>query len=105
MPGRGVSRGFTVVELIVVLVLVGMLFALVWPVIMEARETARRTQCRNNLFQIGLALHNDQHAHGVLSPRVCESQRSNAQPGGRVSLRLDGADLADVAADRCLEPL
>ncbi len=43
MPGRGVSRGFTVVELIVVLVLVGMLFALVWPVIIEARETARRT--------------------------------------------------------------
>jgi len=68
MSGRSDSRGFTLVELIVVLTLVLMLTALVLPAVQQAREAARRTQCRSNLWQIGLALHNYQHAHRVLPP-------------------------------------
>jgi type II secretory pathway pseudopilin PulG len=65
---RRVCRGFAVVELIVVLTVLLMLAALVLPAVQQARETARRTQCRAKLSQIALALHNDQHAHGVLPP-------------------------------------
>jgi prepilin-type N-terminal cleavage/methylation domain-containing protein len=68
MPCRRVSHGFTVVELIVVLTLLLMLTALVLPALQQAREMARQTQCRAKLSQIGLALHNYQHAHGVLPP-------------------------------------
>ena len=68
MPRQRVSRGFTLVELIVVLTLLLVLASLVLPAVQQARETARRTQCRAKLSQIGLALHNDQHAHGVLPP-------------------------------------
>ena len=68
MSGRSDSRGFTLVELIVVLTLVLMLTALVLPAVQQAREAARRTQCQSNLWQIGLALHNYQHAHRVLPP-------------------------------------
>lgn len=94
-------KGFTLIELLVVIAIIGVLVALLLPAVQQAREAARRSQCKNNLKQIGLALHNYHETHRTFPPGYVYRpgpMAENAAGFGWGALILPMVDLAPLHA-------
>lgn len=70
-------RGFTLIELLVVIAIIAILIALLLPAVQQAREAARRSTCKNNMKQLGLAIHNYHDTHRQFPPLCISTQAGN----------------------------
>lgn len=112
-------RGFTLIELLVVIAIIAILIALLLPAVQQAREAARRSQCKNNLKQIGLALHNYHDIYDQFPIGAQDGGAANIEMWGWPAAILPQIDqaplfnqlqigdlrLTDVLADTNLRPL
>jgi prepilin-type N-terminal cleavage/methylation domain-containing protein len=82
---RRPARGFTLIELLVVIAIIAILIALLLPAVQQAREAARRTQCRNNLKQLALAQHNYHDIYDQFTPGALFFTDASGTTGGNTS--------------------
>ena len=86
------SSGFTLIELLVVIAIIAILIALLLPAVQQAREAARRSQCRNNLKQFGVAMHNYHDTHRTFPPGFVQHTSGSAATTAQIActVRRDG---------------
>jgi prepilin-type N-terminal cleavage/methylation domain-containing protein/prepilin-type processing-associated H-X9-DG protein len=98
-PLRSRTPGFTLIELLVVIAIIAVLIALLLPAVQQAREAARRVQCKNHLKQLGLALHNYESTFKVFPMTNAQSYLPNVQgfsPHARLLPYFDQANLQNM---------
>ncbi|WP_397569398.1 DUF1559 domain-containing protein [Schlesneria sp. T3-172] len=100
MPSTPASkhRGFTLIELLVVIAIIAVLIALLLPAVQQAREAARRTQCKNNLKQLGLAMHNYLSTHNAFPPNGVSNSTGSQTWSAQAFLLpyVDGGNLYNI---------